>query len=141
MSDQEMGVVGEAGERVDFEEVMRSINGFDEIAVSQYFGRRPAKMEDTEAARAVLFVALRRRKMNDKAAFKYVMEVGLSALEDHFLMPDAAGVVSESEQAERDQEYAQFLVVTGLAFTPDQFLGLTAGQKQAIYDEVATRRR
>ena len=45
------------------------------------------------------------------------------------------------EQAERDREYGQFVVVTGLAFTPDQFLALTAGQKQAIYDEVAERRR
>ncbi len=127
---------------IDFEEVTRSINGFDEIAVSNLFGMRFAKMEDTTAARAVLFVSLRRNQgFDDKAAYREAMNLGLADLEARFQMSTGAEVLSPSAQAERDQEYAQFVVVTGLSFTPQQFLELTAGQKQAIYDETTERRR
>lgn len=129
--------------KIDFEDSLRRMNGFDEIAVQQKFLVRPAKLEDTAAARAVLFVALRKEphRLSDDAAFRYVMNLGLADLEAWFEIPDTTGIVSESEQAERDREYGQFVVVTGLAFTPEQYLGLTAGQKQAIYDEIAERRR
>lgn len=42
---------------------------------------------------------------------------------------------------EDDRAYANFLIGTGLSFTPDQYLGLTIGQRRAIIDEANKRNR
>jgi len=136
MSEQESG---EVRELIDFEEVTRTINGFDEIAISGKFGMRFARMEDTTAARAVLFVHLRKvEKMDDGMAFREAMNLGLAELEARFKM-GGSEVLTESEQAERDREYGEFVTGIGMFLTPDQYRGLTLGERQALAD--AARRR
>ncbi len=125
---------------IDFDDLVRTINGFDEIAISQVFRTRFAKLEDTAAARAVLFVHLRRaEKMSDPDAFRAVMNMGLGDLEARFKM-DSGVQVSESEQAERDLEYGQFVAGLGMFLTPDEYRGLTLGERAALADAVQGRR-
>lgn len=140
MSTQESGTVEEVRDLIDFEEVTRSINGFDEIAITGMFGQRFARMEDTTAARAVLFVVLRRtEKLNDKDAYREAMNLGLAELEARFRMDTGSEVLSESDQAERDREYGEFVASVGMFLTPDQYRALTLGERAALIE--ANRRR
>lgn len=129
---------------IEAEDMFRSLSGFEQIAVEQHFRMRIAALAEDEflLMRALLFVDAKREGMADTDAFRNVMLLRLDAVTDRFVRPDAAAVDDEdpSLREEQDREYAEFVVGVGLSFTPEQFRGLTLGQRAAII-AAANRRR
>lgn len=71
-------------EKINADEFVRSLNGFDDIAIEQAFKMPFTKMDEMRGARALLFVKNRRDGMSDFDAFKNAMEVTLGELGDIF---------------------------------------------------------
>ena len=66
-------------------EAFRSINGFDEIAVRQFFdGKDPAGLDGGAFARSIAFILLRRDGEDDRNAYNRVMALTTGALDDMF---------------------------------------------------------
>lgn len=66
------------------DEVTESLNGFDEIAIEQAFGKPLTDLSDTMAARALVFVLKRRDGLSDKDARREVMQMTLGVVMDSF---------------------------------------------------------
>jgi len=132
------GTENETAELLDADEVSKSINGFDQIAVRQMFRERLDQLAGDAAMfmRALLFVVERRGGANDADAFRAVMSLGLSDVYDRFADKEGPDVEPEDESAvaERDREYAEFVTACRLSFTVTQYMDLTLGQKTALLD-------
>lgn len=129
--------------KLDAEAYFRSLNGFEEISLEQLFRCRLKTLADneTQLMRALLVVEAKRAGANDADAFHNVMLLALDAVTDRFQQPDAGDLEDEDPdaQAERDREYARFVVGVGVSFMPEQYRALTIGQRAALID-AANRR-
>lgn len=119
-------------DRIVLEETLMSINGFEEIAISKAFGERLARMHETMACRAALFVLDIRAGQKPKDAYHSAMLLTLGDIESRINVGDET--LDQSEQEERDREYAMFVVGIGVSFMPDQYRQLTAGQRAAMIE-------
>lgn len=71
-----------AGEEA-VETAMRSITGFDEIAIEQAFGSSFSDLSPTMTTRSVIFVLERRRGSTDAQAYQTAMRLGLGQVDDY----------------------------------------------------------
>lgn len=76
--------MSETTDRPGLEELAESMNGFEEIAVQKSFGLSVEQLEGTIAARAFVFVELKRGGAKDAAAYKESMEMTLRGLTERF---------------------------------------------------------
>ena len=74
--------------KMNSEEMMRSLGGFEEIAIAQRFGSDLLQLGGTMATRALVFVDLRRRGAKDSEAYKTAMDMTLGDVQDRFVVPD-----------------------------------------------------
>lgn len=79
-------------------EVLASLTGYDELAIEQHFGKPIEGMTGTPSkfGRALVFVLKRREGLNDGQAKKYVLELTMGAVDDHFA-PDEDDELPGSE--------------------------------------------
>ncbi len=137
--------VEDQGDLIDADEMFRSLNGFEQIAVEQHFHMRLKVIADDELAvmRALLFVESKRDGMADGDAFRNVMLMRLDDVTARFRKPEPSVIEGDEDpslQAERDREYAAFVVGVGVSFMPDQFNALTLGQRSALVDAASRSR-
>ena len=71
-------------EKPTVEDVYRSISGFDDIAIESMFRKELADLSPVKTTRALVFTLKRREGLDDAAAFKAVMDMGLGDLNDTF---------------------------------------------------------
>lgn len=135
-----MSETAETTERLDPQSLARSVDGFEKIAIRQLFRQRFDELAADGAMfmRALLFVIHKRDGQADPDAFRNSMLLPLGAVVARFADESAEDA---DAVAERDRAYANFVVGTGLSFTVDQFMALTVGQRQAIFDEANARGR
>lgn len=150
MTEQTVGTESVNDEILDIETIAESMDGWDQIAMRKYFNEKFDELakDGLMFARACLFIHLRRDKSTgvpnsavDKEAFREAMGMPLGTLQK--MIPDEDGGADfEDETAiqERDREFAEFVIGTGLSYTVDQFMALTINQR-ANAIEVANRRR
>lgn len=136
-----------APDLLDAQALVNTLTGFDEIAIRQRFNERFESIAEDQLMllRVLYFVHLRRENAGtsgfDKVAFQQAMEMPLGALQEKFADADqASDPDDEGAVVERDREFAEFVVTTGLSYTVEQYMALTLSQRNAVYD-VASRRR
>lgn len=129
---------------LDAEAIAESLTGFDEIAIEQWFKVPFSKVatDDLKLLRSLYFIHLRRAEgATDKAAWRSAMEMKLGELQGKFAEgDDGADPDDEQARGERDRAYAEFVMVSGVPYTVEEYNGLTAAQKNAVY-EVARKRK
>ena len=76
-------------------ETMRSLNGFDEIAIEKAFGKELDELGSRESVRALIFIQRKRAGDNDKAAKDFALGIPMGQLDEHFAAP--AEEVDENE--------------------------------------------
>lgn len=69
-------------EKLNLEETLRSMNGFEEISVRKMFRCGISELDGTSAARAAIFVVTRRDGMGERDAFNFAMNLTIGGLED-----------------------------------------------------------
>ena len=89
-------------EKINADEVVRSLNGFEDIAIEKAFGVALLKMDEMRASRALLFILKRRDGANDFDAYKGAMEVTFGDLMDTFETEDDDEDAAESAAAALD---------------------------------------
>lgn len=122
---------------LDIQELAESLNGYDQIAIRLFFHERIDTLgeDGIMMMRAMLFVSLRRgdSALKDKESFERAMSLPLSELTELFDQGDGSvDPEDESATAELDRQFAEFVVGTGLSYTPDQFRALTLVQRSAV---------
>lgn len=135
-------------EKINLAELSQSLNGFDQIAIRSRFHERVDVLMDDSLffTRAMYFIHLRRNGAKDADAFQTAMNVPLSELTDLFVKPED-GDTEESGDAEaiaeaiadRDRDFGEFIMGTGLSYTVEQYTNLTIQQRAAII-EAANKR-
>ena len=124
---------------LDMDEMANSINGFDQIAIKKAFGDSLANIGQTDSTmfmHVLYFVHLRRQDMKDADARLTSLNMPLKTLTEMF---SGAPDLDPSAEADRDREWAEFVIGCGLPFTVPQFMELTINQRaQAI--EAARKR-
>lgn len=131
------GDENETAELLNADEVSKSLNGFDQIAIRQMFRERVDQVAADTAMflRALLFVLERRSGANDSDAFRIAMNLPLNEVYDKFAdVTSTSEPEDESAIAERDRQYAEFVTACRLSFTVSQYMDLTIGQKTALLD-------
>lgn len=128
-------------ELLDADQLSRSIDGFEQIAIRQTFRERLDQLaaDSTMFMRSLLFVLARRDGASDADAYRTVMRLPLAAVVGRFRSGDDDEPEDEDAIAERDRAYANFVVGTRLSFTVDQYMALTLGQREAIIAEANAR--
>lgn len=126
-------------ELYDAEKLFRSLDGFECIALEQLFRTKLKALADDELVlmRALLVAVEKRAGMRDVDAFRKVMRLTLEQVTEQFERPADDAVEGEQDpdlQAQRDAEYADFVVGVGVSFMPDQYNRLTVGQRIALKD-------
>jgi len=131
------------------EDLVNSLTGFDQIAIRQRFNQRFDELSEDPVMllRALYFIHLRRENAGtqgggyDKEAFQQSMGMPMGDLQEKFADADnAADPDDEGAVVERDREFAEFVMASGLSYTVEQFMALTLSQRSAVLD-VASRRR
>jgi len=129
------------------EDLVNSLTGFDQIAIRQRFNQRFEELAEDQIMllRVLYFIHLRRENAGtpgfDKEAFQQAMGIPLGGLQEKFAdSDDAADPEDEGAVVERDREFAEFVMASGLSYTVEQFMALTLSQRSAVLD-VASRRR
>ena len=89
-------------EKINADEVVRSLNGFEDIAIEKAFGVALLKMDEMRASRALLFILKRRDGANDFDAYKGAMEVTFGDLMDTFETDDDDEDAAEGAAAALD---------------------------------------
>lgn len=86
VAEPDAAAVAEPGpvELPSVKDAMRSLTGFDEVAIATYFRKDLAEMGATMATRATLFVLKRRDGMADGEAFKFAMHLPLGQVDTMF---------------------------------------------------------
>jgi hypothetical protein len=124
----------DAAAGLDMDELASSLNGFDQIAVKKAFGQSVAELGQGDATmfmHALYFVHLRRRGTADAAARSESLSTSLKELTE--LFGGAGPKLDPTAEEDRDREWAEFVIGSGLAFTVNQFMELTINQRaQAI---------
>src|SRR5690606_3900352 len=134
-TDESVEVVSD---KINLTELSRSITGFDQVAVRTRFHDRLENLMDDGLMfmRVMYFVHLRRNGSKDADAFNQAMALPLSELTELFDAGDDGEEESPESEAvqERDREYAEFIMGTGLKYTLDEYLALTVQQRAFIID-------
>lgn len=121
-----------------------SLNGFDQIAIRTRFHERFDQIAEDPImfTRALYFVHLRREGMKDSDAFNGAMLLTFQELNEKFAKTDDVDEFEgdESAENERDRQYAEFIIGTGLNFTLEQYMELTVQQRMHIVEAAASRR-
>lgn len=125
-------------ERIDLGELSQSLTGFDQVAIRLRFGTRLEDlMEDTMTFMyALYFVHLRRQGAKDADAYSEAMSLPLSAISEVFKGAESDEDEGPTAVEDRDREYAEFIVGTGMKYTLEEFLALTIQQRAFIIDAV-----
>lgn len=136
-------VDGTAPELIDADLFARSLTGFDEVAIAQYFRVKLTKLAEDETSfmRALLFVKARRDGSSDQDAFRAAMTATVEDVVGRFAQEQVTEDLDEDAQAERDAAYADFVVGVGVSFMPEQYNALTLGQRAALLEAANRRRR
>ena len=131
-------------------DLAESLTGFDQIAIRQRWNQRFDEIaaDQIMLLRVLYFIHLRREngagREGDKTAFNEAMECPLNALQDKYKNAekdeDGEDLEDESAIAERDREFAEFVMASGLSYTVDQYMALTLSQRSAVLDVAAKRR-
>lgn len=121
--------------------VANSVTGYDEIAIQQRFGMtlQDAGQNGSMFVRVLYFVHLKHEGgLKDSDAHKSVMEMTIGELDEKF---DKSGASTDDPDAieDRDKEWADFVIGTGLSYTVDQFSAMTLQQRAKVI-EAANRR-
>jgi len=140
---------GPAADLLVAEDLVNSLTGFDQIAIRQRFNQRFEELAEDQIMllRVLYFIHLRRENAGtqgggyDKEAFQQSMGMPMGDLQEKFADADnAADPDDEGAVVERDREFAEFVMASGLSYTVEQFMALTLSQRSAVLD-VASRRR
>lgn len=75
-------------DKINADEVVRSLNGFEDIAIEKMFGLPLMKMDEMRAPRALVFVLRKRDGLNDAQAHTAAMEMTFGELTDLFETED-----------------------------------------------------
>ena len=136
-------------EKINLTELSETLNGFDQVAIRQRFHERFDQLAEDPLmfARALYFVHLRRENVRaglghrDQEAFQASMDMPTKDLNDLFDGGPEADEFEGDESAlsERDTQYADFVIGTGLSMSVDQYQELTIQQRSKII-ESANRR-
>jgi len=133
--------VQEDAEKYDGEQLLRSLNGFEQIAVEQHFRTKLKVIADDGIAlmRPLLFVVEKRGGMPDADAFRKVMMMPLEDVNDRFRGPEPVEDLEQdpSLREQQDREYAEFVTAVGMAWLPEQFRTLTIGERAALLEAAA----
>lgn len=84
-------------------EAMKSLNGFDEIAIEKAFGKEFDDLNGRDTIRAIIFVLERRAGSTDKDAKQYAMSLPMGQLDEHF-EPAAEEVDDDEPETEAGKE-------------------------------------
>lgn len=117
---------------LDLEEMSGSLNGFDQIAVKKAFGQSVQELGQGDATmfmHALYFVHLRRLGVKDADARNDSLSTSIKDLTD--LFGSAGAKLDPTAEEDRDREWADFVIGSGLAFTVNQFMELTMNQRAA----------
>lgn len=71
-------------DKINADEVVRSLNGFEDIAIEKAFGAPLLKMDEMRAPRALVFVLRKREGLNDFDAYNASMEMTFGELTEIF---------------------------------------------------------
>lgn len=86
------------------EEFLESLNGFDEIAISQRFGKTVTALanegDQMTLARALVFVAKRRDGLNDGDSYQACMTLTLREVNEYFAVEPDEAMPEEPETPE-----------------------------------------
>lgn len=140
--DAARGVPEPAPDLLDAEAIADSLTGFDEIAIELAFKAPFTKLggDEFRLLRALYFTHLRRAAgATDKAAWRAAMEIPMRDLRGLFADADN-GADPDEDAGSRDRAYAEFVMVSGVPYTFEEYQGLTLAQKNAVYD-VARKRK
>jgi hypothetical protein len=88
------------GERMSIDEMVESLNGYDEIAIEKAFGSDVSSLlekKPTMGLRALVFVDVRRGGVSDAEARKSAMELRLGEVQEYF--PDEDPEVTPDDPA------------------------------------------
>lgn len=133
----------DAEPKINLSELSQSVNGFDQIAIRTRFHERFDVLADDPMmlSRALYFVHRRREGVKDAEAFQEAMLLTMGDLTSKFeAAPDGDEFEGdESAVAERDRQYAEFVMGTGLSYTLDQYMALTIAQRAAIIEAANNR--
>lgn len=131
-------------EKIDLQELSETLNGYDQIAIRSRFHERFDQLAEDPImfARAMYFIHLRREnfkaegKHKDGEAHEAAMTLPMKDINELFDAGDTADDFEgdESAVAERDREYANFVIGSGLSFTVDQYMALTVQQRARIIE-------
>lgn len=114
---------------LDLDEMANSLDGWDELAVKKFFKDSLSNIgkEDAMAFMRVLyFVHLRKGGVKDPDAYNAAMGMSLKALGETFgSVPD----LDPSAEEDRDREWAEFVIGTGMNLTVHEFMALTLNQR------------
>lgn len=86
------------------EDTVRSVTGFDDIAVERMFGKELTDLSPVRLTRALVFVLKRRDGMNDADAFRACMEMGIGEVDGEFADDESVeSIVSDLASGGGDQ--------------------------------------
>lgn len=130
--------------RIRLQELSETLNGYDQLAIRARFHERFDQLAEDPLmfARAMYFIHLRRTSgQKDSESFNQAMGLTMKALNEMFDSGEDDDVDPEDESAvaERDRQYADFVIGTGVSYTLDQFMELTIQQRSKMI-EAANRR-
>lgn len=122
---------------LDMDEMANSLDGWDEIAVKKMFKDSLSNIGQQDAMafmRVLYFVHLRRQDQTpgksqgkkDEDAYNEAMGMSLKALGETF---GSAPDLDPSAEADRDREWAEFVIGTGMNLTVHEFMTLTLNQR------------
>lgn len=131
-------------DKIDLTELSETLNGYDQIAIRSRFHERFDQLAEDPImfARAMYFIHLRRQnhktegKYKDAEAHEAAMSLPMKDVNELFETGDTGDDFEgdESAVAERDREYANFVIGSGLSFTVDQYMALTVQQRARIIE-------
>lgn len=131
-------------EKIDLQELSETLNGYDQIAIRSRFHERFDQLAEDPImfARAMYFVHLRREnfeaegKHKDAEAHEAAMKLPMKDINELFEAGDTGDAFEgdESATAERDRDFANFVVGSGLSYTLDQYMALTVQQRARIIE-------
>jgi hypothetical protein len=129
-------------EKIKLSDLSETLNGFDQIAIRSRFHERFDQLAEDPLmfARAMYFIHLTRQGVKHGEAFDTAMNLPMAQLNDLFDGDDdELDEGDESAVAERDREFADFVIGTGIGYTLEEYMALTIQQRGRMI-EAANRR-
>lgn len=87
MTDSPTGSAESVEERPDAATMVKSLTGWDEIAIEKHFGVPLEDLSNLRRARAMVFVHLRRQGQDDANAYGIAMGMSIGAADGYFPAP------------------------------------------------------